>query len=51
MNVMKERYEEFLKETVNRIKNATSEDEKDFYRLLAGKLLADAKKQGIELSL
>lgn len=48
---MKEKYMEYLKETLERVANAKDEEEKDFYRQLAGKLLADMKKLGIELSL
>lgn len=46
---MKKKYMEFLKETEERIINAKSEDEKEFYLALAGKLLADAKQLGIDI--
>ena len=48
---MKEKYMEYLKETLERVVDAKDEEEKDFYRQLAGKLLADMKKLGIEIDL
>lgn len=46
---MKEKYMLFLKETEERIKASETKEEKEFYCALAGKLLADAKKLGIEI--
>ena len=46
---MKAKYMEFLKKTEIRIKAAKTEEEREFYCALAGKLLADAKKLGIEI--
>lgn len=49
MKELKAKYTEILKETEMRIKAAKTEEEREFYLALAGKLLADAKQLGIEI--